>query len=99
MYFPREFPIWARFSAGGTAKFLRGSVAMKALCVTLAGDGDHDPWLTLNRQYKVLSVLITPKGPARLRVIADDGRTPILAEASLFGISSQPLPSSWVLAI
>lgn len=76
-----------------------GSVAMKALCVTLAGDGDYDPWLTLNREYRIFSVLMTSKGPAKLRVIADDGRTPILADASLFAMSSQPVPPSWSLII
>jgi hypothetical protein len=65
----------------------------------VAGDGDRDHWLTLNREYQVLSVLISPKGPAKLRAIADDGKTPILVDASLFAMSSQPLPPSWVLAI
>ena len=72
---------------------------MKALCVRVAGDSDRDHWLTLNREYLVLSVLISPKGPAKLRAIADDGRTLILVDASLFAMSSQPLPRSWVLAI
>jgi hypothetical protein len=45
-----------------------GSVAMKALCVTLAGDGDYDPWLTLNREYRIFSVLMTSKDPAKLLI-------------------------------
>lgn len=72
---------------------------MKALCVIVAGGGDRDSWLTLNREYDVLSVLMTPKGPVKLRIIADDGRTPILAEASLFAMSSQPVSPSWSLVI
>lgn len=71
---------------------------MKALCVKTA-DGSRDSWLTLNREYQVLSVLMTPKGPAKLRIVADDGRTPILADSPLFAMSSQPIPRSWVLAI
>jgi hypothetical protein len=67
--------------------------------VRVAGDRDRDSWLTLNSEYQVLSVLMTPKGPAKLRIIADDGRTPILADASMFAMSSQPLPPSWVFAI
>jgi hypothetical protein len=72
---------------------------VKALCVRVDGDGDRDSWLTLNHEYQVLSVLMARKGPAKLRIIADDGRTPILADASLFAMSSQPLPSTWVLTI
>lgn len=72
---------------------------MKALCVRVAGGGDRDSWLTLNREYDVLSVLMPPKGPVKLRIIADDGRTPILAEASLFAMSSQPVSPSWSLVI
>jgi len=72
---------------------------VKALCVRVAGDGGRDSWLTLNHEYQVLSVLMTSKGPAKLRIIADDGRTPILADASMFAMSSQPLPPSWILAI
>jgi hypothetical protein len=72
---------------------------VKALCVRIAGEGERDSWLTLNDEYQVLSVLMTTKGPAKLRIIADDGRTPILADASQFAVSPQPLPPSWVLAI
>ena len=72
---------------------------MKALCVKTADGSRRDSWLTLNREYLVLSVLMAPKGPAKLRIIADDGRTPILADAPLFTMNPQPLPRNWVLAI
>ena len=72
---------------------------MKALCVRVDGGGDQDPWLTLNREYQVLSVLMTSKGPVKLRIIADDGRMPILADASLFAMSSQSVSPSWSLVI
>jgi hypothetical protein len=72
---------------------------VKALCVKVAGDSGRDSWLTLNHEYQVLSILMKSKGPAKLRIIADDGRTPILADASLFAMSSQPFPPSWILAI
>jgi hypothetical protein len=67
--------------------------------MTLGDGSDRDSWLTLNHEYQVLSVLMTPKGPAKLRILSDDGRTPILAEASMFAMSSQPLPPSWVFNI
>jgi hypothetical protein len=72
---------------------------VKAVCVRVAGEGGRDSWLALNHEYQVLSVLMTPKGPAKLRIIADDGRTPVLAAASLFAMSAQPLPPNWVVAI
>jgi hypothetical protein len=78
---------------------VRGRVAVKALCVRVAGEGDQDSWLTLNHEYQVLSILMTPKGPAKLRMIADDGRTPVLTDASLFVMSAQPFPPNWVVAI
>jgi hypothetical protein len=72
---------------------------VKALCVRLSDGHDRDSWLTLNHEYQVLSVLMTPRGPAKLRILADDGRTPILVEATAFAMSSQQLPRSWVFAI
>jgi hypothetical protein len=72
---------------------------MKVLCVDLGTGRDNDPWLTLNREYVVLSILMTNKGPAKLRVIADDNRTPILAEATLFASIPQSLPRTWVSII
>lgn len=72
---------------------------MKALCVGLADSSESDSWLTLNHEYTVLSVLMTPKGPAKLRIVADDGRTPILVEAPRFAMTPQRLPSSWACAI
>jgi hypothetical protein len=72
---------------------------VKALCVKVADASCQDSWLTLNREYQVLSLLMAPGDPAKLRIIADDGMTPILADASLFAMISQPLPPSWVLAI
>lgn len=72
---------------------------MKALCVTLADRGDSDSWLTINHEYMVLSVLMAPRGPAKLRIVGDDGRTPILVEASRFAMTPQQLPSSWACAI
>jgi hypothetical protein len=78
---------------------MRRRIAVKALCVRLSDSRDKDSWLTLNQEYQVLSVLMTPRGPAKFRVVADDGRTPILADSTLFAMSSQKLPQSWVFAV
>jgi hypothetical protein len=72
---------------------------VKALCISLGSDRESDPWLTLNREYLVLSILVTPKGHARLRILADDNRTPILVDATMFAASPQTLPWAWVATI
>jgi hypothetical protein len=60
---------------------------------------NSDPWLTLNHEYLVLSMLVALKGPAMLRVVADDNRTPIFVDATMFAASAQPLPRTWVAKI
>lgn len=72
---------------------------MKVLCMSLGANRRSDPWLTINHEYLVLSILVTPKGPAKLRILSDDNRTPILVDATMFSGSSQPLPRTWVATI
>jgi hypothetical protein len=55
--------------------------------------------LTLNREYLVLSILIALRGPAKMRVLADDNRTPILVDVAMFAANSEPIPLSWVATI
>ena len=68
---------------------------MKVLYLSTGDDRKSDSWLTLNHEYLVLSILIPSKGPAKLRIIADDNRTPILVDATMFEAISQPLPGTW----
>lgn len=72
---------------------------MKVLCVSLGDDRRTDPWLTLNKEYLVVSIEFRPHGVAKLRIIADDQRTPVLVDSSHFAVSSEPLPASWVCTI
>jgi hypothetical protein len=72
---------------------------MKVICVSLGSREASDPWLTLNGEYRVLSILMTPRGPAKLRVLANDQRTPILADATMFAGYPQSLPSTWGVTI
>lgn len=72
---------------------------MKVLCITLGDDRESDPWLTLHHEYFVLSVLAAGKGPAKFRILADDNRTPILVDATMFAADSEPLPPNWMAAI
>ena len=72
---------------------------MKVLYMGPGSDPKTDPWLTLNNEYLVLSILVTPRGSAKLRILADDNRTPILADATMFGAIPQPIPPTWVATI
>jgi hypothetical protein len=72
---------------------------VKVLCVSLGYDRKSDPWLTLNKEYLVVSVEFRPRGVAKLRIIADDQRTPILVDSSHFAVNREPLPLSWVCTI
>jgi len=72
---------------------------VRVLCIGLEDDCGSDPWLTLNDEYLVLSILVAPRGPAKLRILADDNQTPILVDATMFAADSQPLPQSWVATI
>jgi hypothetical protein len=72
---------------------------MKALCISLGTDRESDPWLTLHHEYLILSVLVAGQGPAKFRVLADDKRTPILVEATLFAAEPQHLPPNWRAAV
>jgi hypothetical protein len=67
--------------------------------VNPGADGKTDPWLTLNQEYLVLSILAIPKRATKLRILADDNRTPILADATMFAARSEPIPASWVVTI
>lgn len=69
---------------------------MKSLCIKVRGGSRDAPWLSLGNEYRVLSILVPSNGSPLLRVIADDGRTPILVEAELFEMSSQRIPDNWV---
>jgi hypothetical protein len=70
---------------------------LKALYVASA-DGRGDSWLTHNREYQVLSVQVATKGPAELRIIADNG-TPILVAATMFAMCPESPPPNWVVQI
>lgn len=72
---------------------------MKCVCVRLRDKSRDDPWLTLGREYDVLSILVVPGRLSVLRILADDGRTPILVESSAFEMVSQEIPSNWFCVI
>jgi hypothetical protein len=72
---------------------------MNVVCISTENASSHSAWLTINHEYLVLSILALPEKTILFRVMADDTRTPILAESSLFAAASQPLPDNWVVAV
>jgi hypothetical protein len=72
---------------------------MRVLCVSLGDDNTSSRWLTLNKEYLVLAIEIRPSGVSKLRVIADDNRTPILVDSVMFAANSEPIPPRWVCTI
>ena len=60
---------------------------------------DQSGWLTLHREYLLLALLAVPGKSIKFRVLSDDGRTPILADSSLFAAPSQDLPGTWAAAV
>ena len=70
---------------------------MRAVCVSLDGErGSKAGWLTLHREYVVLAISADPVSGIEFRILADDGRTPILADSRLFAANEQSFPTFWV---
>jgi hypothetical protein len=59
----------------------------------------RSPWLTLGREYVVLSVLADTNGQVLYRLISDDQRTPALFAATQFKVISSGIPSCWRIRI
>ncbi|GAB2191562.1 hypothetical protein MAH1_31750 [Sessilibacter sp. MAH1] len=74
---------------------------MKVKCIKLidAQTGEslkNSSWLTVGKEYHVLSVFIADSQPAEYRLLSDDGRTPGMYKADQFELVNKKLPSSWV---
>ena len=76
---------------------------MKVVCLKLLdarGDEvDSSPWATLDAEYIVLALEAAPGGRVQLRIIGDDGPTPVLFESEMFMTTSSDIPSNWVVSI
>jgi hypothetical protein len=59
----------------------------------------RSPWLTLGREYVVLSVLADTKGDVMYRLISDDQLTPALFDAAQFEVVSSTLATSWCIRV
>lgn len=72
---------------------------MRVTCVSLGDKPGESGWITVGQQYDVLSVMFTPNKPAKLRIMADNGETPFLADAALFVMSTQAIPGNWAMEV
>jgi hypothetical protein len=76
---------------------------MKVVCVKLLdarGDEvESSPWATLDAEYVVLALEAASGGRVQLRIIGDDGPTPVLFESEMFMTVSPEVPSNWVASI
>src|ERR1700738_1887169 len=57
-----------------------------------------DSWLTVGREYRVLEIECTSQ-QMLLRLLADDGVTPILVAANAFMTVDDEVPRSWAIQI
>src|SRR5216683_2988200 len=52
-----------------------------------------------SRSTSITTLRQTRYSTAKMRILADDNRTPILVDAAMFAANSQPIPRSWVATI
>lgn len=60
---------------------------------------DSSPWATLDSEYVVLALEAAPGRRIQLRIIGDDGPTPVLFEPEMFMTVSTDIPSNWVASV
>lgn len=56
-------------------------------------------WLTIGQTYVVLSIETLPTGKIEYRLMANDGLTPGLFDASQFVVVDDRLPVTWVVEV
>lgn len=74
---------------------------MKIKCISLNSNAtdrliDEDPWLTMGKEYIVLSVFIATGEPVEYRLISDESKTPALFAANQFDVIDGSLPFNWI---
>lgn len=77
---------------------------MRFQCISLRSSAtgnelDSSPWLTLDREYTVISIEADYSGPTRLHLITDDAENFGLFDADCFLTIDQSVPSNWVARI
>lgn len=73
---------------------------MKVRCVKLKNEitgeiQQRSAWLTIGKEYHVLSLFIDERRLLFARIIGDDGNTPGIYDMSQFEILDATIPSNW----
>jgi len=77
---------------------------MKILCTKLPApvDGmelESSPWVTLHREYPVVSLLAEPGGRVQLQILTDDGRSLGWFDSTNFMTVDGSIPSNWTTRV
>lgn len=75
---------------------------MKVKCIRLIDEQTGEPlesssWLSVGKEYHVLSVNIDDGLPIKFQLIGDDGQTPAYHDANQFEIVTNNIPEGWVI--
>lgn len=74
---------------------------MKVKCLKIISATTHEdlgkdsPWLTIGKEYTVLSIAVTPRGGISIYFQSDDRNEPIFSTLLGFEVTSNYLPSNW----
>jgi len=75
---------------------------MKVRCVKFIDEQtgqtlDSNSWLSVGKEYRVLSIYMQHGLPMKFQLIGDDGETPAYHAANQFEIVTNIIPSTWVV--
>ena len=60
---------------------------------------ESSPWVTLDREYAVVSMLAEPGGRVQLQVLTDDGRSLGWFDSTNFMTVDDCIPSNWTARV
>lgn len=77
---------------------------MRVLCVRLVSQVDGtpmttSPWVKLDGEYPVLSVLTEPAGRVLLQILTEEDSTAARFDSSMFMTTDPSLPPNWIARI
>lgn len=77
---------------------------MKVICTRLPAPVDgtevhSSPWVTLDSEYHVVSLLAEPAGRVQLQIVTDDGQSLAWFDSSDFMTVDGNLPGSWTARV
>jgi hypothetical protein len=61
--------------------------------------GNSSPWLTIDKEYIVLMVIVKPNKGVEILIQSDSYHEPILISLDGFEVMDQKMPSNWVTGI